>query len=73
MKRKIRIRTEFQHVRYWRFFESFYLIPTLATFTLNTFQYGVSKYYYTRYVCLYWLWFNVSLSWEYGPIKHDKR
>ena len=53
----------------WKYFEDFYFIPTIATFSLNTFT-GNKGYMFTRYISFMWLWFHIDVSWKYG--KADK-
>lgn len=65
MPRKIKLSAIIPPIREWRFFDNFFLTPAIATFSLNTYKYG-KDYMYTRYITLYWLWFDISLTWEYG-------
>lgn len=51
-----------------RYFECFYLIPTILTYTLNTYQSG-KKYLFTRYTGIHFLWWAIEVSVEYGEAK----
>lgn len=51
-----------------RYFECFYLIPTILTYTINTYESG-KKYRFTRYTGIQFLWWAVEVSVEYGEAK----
>lgn len=51
-----------------KYFECFYLIPTILTYTLNTYERG-KKYCFTRYISFQFLWWAVEVSMEYGEDK----
>ena len=47
------------------FFEHFYFLPCIGTFSQNTYMYG-KKYMFTRYFVFQWLWYQFFIMWEYG-------
>jgi len=57
-------------IKDWRFFSSFYLFPTLTTYSYNSYEFG-KKYMFTRCVDLCFLWFVVGISWKYGKSKNN--
>ena len=52
-----------------KYFECFYLIPTILTYTLNTYESG-KKYRFTRYIGIQFFWWAVEVSIEYGEDKN---
>ena len=52
-------------------FDDFYLLPTIGSFTLNTYKYG-ARYLYTRYIDIFFLWFCISFQIQYGTPKDLK-
>ena len=65
-RRKIEIEREFPNIKEWRFFEIFYFLPTIITWSTNTYCSKSENYLYTRYVEFWFLWFMIGISWEYG-------
>ena len=51
-----------------KYFADVFFIPTIFTFTLNTIS-SRSKYLYTRYTTLAFLWFSIELRVEYGKFE----
>lgn len=50
-----------------KYFDCFYLIPTILTYSMNTYQNG-KKYIFTRYTGFHFLWWSVEVSMEYGKV-----
>lgn len=72
MNRNFKFKCDLPNIKAWRFFEQFYIIPTLGTFATNTYYWG-KDYYYTRYIELYWLWFSIGVSWDFGKVKEQDK
>ena len=53
-----------------RHFDGVVFIPTIGTFSLNTLS-SHSKYQFTRYTQLQFLWFSIEVRVEYGKIPLD--
>lgn len=51
-----------------KYFECFYLIPTVLTYTLNTYDSG-ERYLFTRYTGVHFLWWAVEVSVKYGEAR----
>ena len=51
-----------------KYFECFYIIPTILTYTLNTYISG-KRYLFTRYTGIHFLWWAIEVSVEYGETK----
>lgn len=51
-----------------KYFDDVFFIPTIFIFTLNTIS-SRSKYQYTRYTTLAFLWFSIELRVEYGKVE----
>ena len=64
--KRFAIELNWPHLKELRFFNDFYLFPTIGFFTLNTYKYG-ERYRYTRYIDIFFLWFSISFQ-----IRYDK-
>ena len=51
--------------RQWKFFEHFFFLPTIATFSENI--YGLQrKWYFQRVFSFYIFFWEFSINWKYG-------
>lgn len=64
----IKVNISVQPVKNWRYFDDFYVLPTIYLATINTYS-AFSKYQFTRFIDVLWLWFGLSIQWEYKRIK----
>ena len=64
-ERNLRFFMEFPNIKAWKFFSSFFLLPTIYVSNLNTYSAG-EKYLYTRYIQVSFLWFSIGVQWDYG-------
>lgn len=69
-KRNFRFFNYSTGIKAWKFFEAFYLIPTLETSCINTYSYG-KPYLFTRSIGFCWLWFYVGIQWDYGKVSTE--
>lgn len=68
---RIRFYQYIPSVKKWKYFESFFLFPSIVTSVANTYRYG-EEYYFTRDIGLYWLWFYWGIEWKFGKVKDLK-
>ena len=60
-----------EKIKNWKFFDSFFLIPTIATFDENVYQYG-KKWMYMRIFAFYFLWYSFHIEWKHGLAENYK-
>lgn len=57
---------------YMKYFDCFYIIPTLLTYSINTYS-RWARYYFTRYTGIHFLWWSIEVGVEYGKVKTDNK
>lgn len=55
-----------------KYFECFYIIPTMITYTINTYSHK-AKYLFTRFTGIQFLWWSVEVGVKYGKVEEDSR
>ena len=61
-----------QPIKNWGLFDDFYILSTVYTAAINTYSVH-KKYMYTRVIDICWLWFMVTLQWEYKESIRSKK
>ena len=64
-KGRVSVYVVFLRLRELKYFDGVYFVPSILTFTLNTLS-SSSKYQFTRYVQLAFLWLSIEIRVEYG-------
>lgn len=53
---------------YMKYFDCFYIIPTLFTYSINTYS-RWARYYFTRYTGIHFLWWSIEVGVEYRKVE----
>lgn len=53
-----------------KYFECFYIIPTLLTYTINTYSHE-AKYLFTRFTGIQILWWTIEVGVKYGKVEEE--